>query len=59
VRGVDHFYNVKPIIWGWLDAWDAGRHVALVKAVEEANLESWWWWRWHTLAVGEFYLDGE
>jgi hypothetical protein len=38
VRGVARFHYVKPIIWGWLDAWDAGRHVALVKAVEEANL---------------------
>ncbi len=38
VRGVDRFHDVKPIIWGWLDAWDAGWHVALVKAVKEANL---------------------
>jgi hypothetical protein len=34
VWGVDRFHDVKPIIWGWLDAWDAGQHVALVKAVE-------------------------
>jgi hypothetical protein len=33
VRGVDRFHDVKPIIWGWLDAWDTGPHVALVKAV--------------------------
>ncbi len=38
MQGVDCFHNVKPIIWGWLDAWDVGRHVARVKAVEEANL---------------------
>ncbi len=39
MQGVDRFHNVKPIIWGRLDAWDAGRHVALVKAIEEANLD--------------------
>ena len=26
--------------WGWLNAWDAARYVALVKEVEEANLDS-------------------
>jgi hypothetical protein len=40
VRGIDHFHDVKPIIWGWLDAWDAGWYMALVKAVEEANLDA-------------------
>ncbi len=39
MRGVDRFHDIKPIIWGRLDAWDAGRYVALVKAVEEANLD--------------------
>jgi hypothetical protein len=38
VRGVDCFHDVMPIIWGCLDAWEAGGYVALVKAVEEANL---------------------
>jgi hypothetical protein len=38
VWGVDHFHDVKPIIWGRLNAWDAGWYVVLVKAVEEANL---------------------
>ncbi len=36
---IDWFHNVKLIIWGWLDAWDAARYVALVKEVEEANLD--------------------
>ncbi len=40
VRGITQFHNVKPIIWGLLDAWDAARYVALVKEVEEANLVS-------------------
>ncbi len=39
MRGVDRFHNVKPIIWGRLDAWDAGQYVALVKGIEEANLD--------------------
>jgi hypothetical protein len=39
VRGINRFHDVKPIIWGRLDAWDTSRHVALVKAVEEANLD--------------------
>ena len=37
ICGIDCFHNVKPVIWGWLDAWDAGCYVALVKAFEEAN----------------------
>jgi hypothetical protein len=40
VRKISQFHDVKSIIWGWLDAWDAGRYVALVKEVEEANLDS-------------------
>ncbi len=40
VRGISQFHDVKPIVWGWLDAWDAGRYVALVKEVKEANLDS-------------------
>ena len=40
VRGISRFHNVKPMVWGRLDAWDAGRYVALVKEVEEANLDS-------------------
>ena len=40
VRGITRFHEVKPIIWGRLDAWDAGRFVALVKELEEANLDS-------------------
>ncbi len=40
VCGINWFHNVKPISWGWLDAWDAGRFVALVKEVEEANLDT-------------------
>jgi hypothetical protein len=40
IRGITRFHNVKPIIWGWLDTWDAARYVALVKEVEEANLNS-------------------
>ncbi len=39
VRGISQFHNVKPIIWGRLDAWDKGRYVALVKDAEEANLD--------------------
>jgi hypothetical protein len=40
VCGITQFHDVKPIIWGWLDTWDAARYVALVKEVEEANLNS-------------------
>jgi hypothetical protein len=40
IRGISRFHDVKPIVWGRLDAWDAGRYVALVKEVEEANLNS-------------------
>ena len=40
VRGITRFHDVKPVVWGRLDAWDAGRYVALVKEVEEANLDS-------------------
>jgi hypothetical protein len=40
VRGITQFHNIKPIIWGRLDAWDAVRYVALVREVEEANLNS-------------------
>jgi hypothetical protein len=40
VRGITQFHDVKPIIWGWLDTWDAARYVALVREVEEANLDS-------------------
>ncbi len=38
VCGINQFHNVKPIIWGRLDAWDAGKYVALVKEVKAANL---------------------
>jgi hypothetical protein len=37
---IDCFHDVKPIIWCWLSAWDAGWYVALVKAIEEANLNA-------------------
>ena len=40
VRGITRFHDVKPIVWNRLDAWDAGRYVALVKGVEEAYLDS-------------------
>jgi hypothetical protein len=40
IRGITQFHDVKPIIWGWLDTWDAVRYVALVKEVEEVNLNS-------------------
>jgi hypothetical protein len=40
VCGITQFHNVQPIIWGWLDAWDAARYIALVREVEEANLDS-------------------
>jgi hypothetical protein len=40
VYGITRFHDVKPIIWGWLDAWDAARYVALDKEVKEANLDS-------------------
>jgi hypothetical protein len=40
VHGITRFYDIKPIIWGWLDAWDAGMYAALVKEVEEVNLDS-------------------
>jgi hypothetical protein len=40
VCGITQFHDVKPIIWGRLDAWDMARYVALVKEVEEANLDS-------------------
>jgi hypothetical protein len=40
VCGISQFHDVKPIVWGQLDAWDAGRYVELVKEVEEANLDS-------------------
>ncbi len=39
IHGITQFHDIKPIIWGWLDAWDAARYVALVKEVEEANLD--------------------
>jgi hypothetical protein len=39
VRGISRFHDVKPIIWGRLDAWDAERYVALVREVEEATLD--------------------
>ena len=39
VRGISRFHDVKPIIWGQLDEWDAGRYVALVRAVEEATMD--------------------
>ncbi len=38
VRGISHFHDVKPIIWGRLDAWDAERYVTLVREVEVATL---------------------
>jgi hypothetical protein len=40
VHGITQFHDAKPIIWGWLDAWDEARYVALVKEVEEATLYS-------------------
>ncbi len=40
VRGITQFHNVKPIIWGWLNAWDVARYVALVKEVKKPNLDS-------------------
>jgi hypothetical protein len=40
VRGITRFHHVKPIIWGWLNAWDVARYVALVNEAEEANLDS-------------------
>ena len=39
VCGISRFHDVKPIIWGRLDAWDAGRYVALVREVEEATMD--------------------
>jgi hypothetical protein len=39
VRGISRFHDVKPIIWGRLDAWDAECYVALVREVEEATLD--------------------
>ena len=39
VCGINRFHDVKLVIWGQLDAWDAGRYLTLVKAVEEANLD--------------------
>ncbi len=39
VRGISRFHDIKPIIWGRLDAWDAERYVALVREVEEATLD--------------------
>ena len=38
VHAISRFHDVKPIIWGWLDTWDTGHSVALVKEVEEATL---------------------
>jgi hypothetical protein len=38
IHGINWFHNIKPIIWGQLDAWEAAQYVALVKEVEEANL---------------------
>ena len=40
VRGINRFHNVKLIIWGQQDAWDAARYVALVKEVKEANRDA-------------------
>ena len=40
VRGITRFDDIKPIVWGQLDAWDAGRYVALVKGVKEVSLNS-------------------
>jgi hypothetical protein len=31
VRGISRFHDVKPIIWGQLDPWDAGCYMALVR----------------------------
>ena len=39
VRGISRMHDIKPIIWGRLDAWDAERYVALVREVEEATLD--------------------
>ena len=39
VHGISRFHDVKPIIWGQLDALDAERYVALVREVEEATLD--------------------
>jgi hypothetical protein len=39
VRGISRFHDVKPIIWGRLDAWDVERCEALVREVEEATLD--------------------
>jgi len=39
VRGISRFHDVKPIIWGRLNAWDAGCYVALGREVEEATLD--------------------
>jgi hypothetical protein len=35
VKDVKQFSDVKKLIWGRLDAWEAGKHCALVKGVEE------------------------
>ncbi len=40
IHGITRFHNVKPIIWGQLDAWGMARYVVLVKEVEEVNLDS-------------------
>ncbi len=34
------FHDVKPVVWGWLDAWDVGRYVTLMKEVKEVKLDS-------------------
>ena len=36
------FHETKPLIWARMDAWEAGRLVALVKDVEEGAMEDGW-----------------
>jgi hypothetical protein len=45
VHGISQYHEVKPIVWGQLDAWDKGRYVALVKEVKEVNLDTSGGWR--------------
>ena len=36
------FSETKPLLWARMDAWEAGRFVALVKDVEECGMEDGW-----------------
>jgi len=42
VRDKKLLNNTKPLIWAKMYTWEVGKHVALVKDVEEAAQEDGW-----------------